>query len=337
MARSSLLLLLMSLLCCSTNGASVKVSPSSTQVFRWSSISLSCEEVDDSDGWTLRRNTTKDTRTPCEDWGSSADSSCTIDYTTPLDSGVYWCESRQGGTSDTISITVSGGPVILQSPVLPVDQGHNVTLSCRTKTSSTLPADFYKDGVHVGAGPEGHMTLHHVSRADEGKYSCSIRDHGQSPSSWMSVTEKETTTNKVSTCSAPPSTSSTSSSNSGHLTEQNTPFYLVPTVVSLCVLVLLVLVVLLMKRFLHRRREGGHDDITDDITYADVKLNQHQPRQPIRRSRETDPATVYSDVRRAEDVTYGHIVFRHESSSRRTAVSSGVETEVVYSSLRSKH
>ncbi|KAM3623332.1 uncharacterized protein V6R79_009911 [Siganus canaliculatus] len=252
----------MSLLCCSTNGASVKVSPSSSQVFRWSSISLSCEEVDDLEGWTLRRNTTRDTRTPCEDWGSSAGSSCAIDYTMKSDSGVYWCESRQGGTSDTISITVSGGPVILQSPVLPVDQGHNVTLSCRARTSSTLPANFYKDGAHFGAGPEGHMTLHHVSRADEGKYSCSIRDHGQSPSSWMSVTA----------CS----------SNSGHLTEQKTPFYLVPTVVSLYVLVLLVLVVLW---FLHRRHEGGHDDITDDITYTDVKLNQRQPQQPIRRHR----------------------------------------------------
>ncbi|KAM3591175.1 uncharacterized protein V6R79_024138 [Siganus canaliculatus] len=192
--------------------ASVKVSPSSSQVFSWSSISLSCEGGQDPDGWSLRRNTTRENRTPCGYWGSSSGSTCTVDFIDPWDSGVYWCESSQGGTSGTISITVSGGPVILQSPVLPVVQGHSVTLTCRTETSSTLPADFYKDGARIGAGPEGHMTLLHVSKADEGNYSCSIRDQGQSPSSWMSVTEKRTTTNKPSTTSAPPTSEAPPSS-----------------------------------------------------------------------------------------------------------------------------
>uniref|UniRef100_A0A7N8WR02 Ig-like domain-containing protein n=1 Tax=Mastacembelus armatus TaxID=205130 RepID=A0A7N8WR02_9TELE len=128
------------------------------------------------------------------DWGTSAGSSCTISLTVPLDSGVYWCESREGATSQSINITVSGGAVILQSPVLPVMEGENITLICRTQTSSDLPADFYKHGSLVIDRPTGHVTILHVSKADEGVYRCNIRGHGESPPSWISVTGTPTTT-----------------------------------------------------------------------------------------------------------------------------------------------
>ncbi|XP_023256298.1 low affinity immunoglobulin gamma Fc region receptor II-like, partial [Seriola lalandi dorsalis] len=125
------LLCLTSLLCCITNAAGLTVSPSSSQLFEGDSVSLSCEEDDSSAGWRLRRNTTRDNGTQCgADWGESAGSSCSISYIVPLDSGVYWCESREGATSNSISITVTGGAVILQSPVLPVMEGHDVTLHC---------------------------------------------------------------------------------------------------------------------------------------------------------------------------------------------------------------
>ncbi|XP_038550727.1 low affinity immunoglobulin gamma Fc region receptor II-a-like, partial [Micropterus salmoides] len=141
-------------------------------------------EDDSSAGWTLRRNTTRGTRTQCgADWGRSAGSSCYISYINPLDSGVYWCESREGATSNTISITVTGGPVILQSPVLPVMEGHDVTLHCKTETPpSNLPAGFYKDGSLIRTEPTGHMTIHHVNKSDEGLYKCDIRGRGESPS-----------------------------------------------------------------------------------------------------------------------------------------------------------
>uniref|UniRef100_A0A3Q3LUC8 Ig-like domain-containing protein n=1 Tax=Mastacembelus armatus TaxID=205130 RepID=A0A3Q3LUC8_9TELE len=128
--------------------ARLTLSPSSSQVFEGDFVSLSCEEDDSSAGWTLRRNTTTETRTQCgADWGASAGSSCKISYVLPWDSGVYWCESREGATSQSINITVSGKmTVILQSPVLPVMEGENITLICRTQTSSSLPADFYKHG-----------------------------------------------------------------------------------------------------------------------------------------------------------------------------------------------
>ncbi|XP_028262715.1 high affinity immunoglobulin epsilon receptor subunit alpha-like [Parambassis ranga] len=189
-----LLLAVSSLLCCWTDGAGLKVSPSSSQLFRGDSVSLSCEEDDSSAGWTLRRNTTRGQVSQCGQggFGEPAGSSCEMYYVLPKDSGVYWCESRQGQTSSSINLTVSGGAVILQSPVLPVMEGDPVTLTCTTRPpASTLPAAFYKDGSLLSTQPAGHMTILHVSSSDEGLYSCDISGHGESPPSWISVTGEE--------------------------------------------------------------------------------------------------------------------------------------------------
>ncbi|XP_076737114.1 Fc receptor-like protein 1 [Maylandia zebra] len=151
-------------------------------------VSLSCDEDDSSAGWTLRRNTSREIRAECEEWGAAADSSCNISSVLPWDSGVYWCESREGPISNMVNLTVTGGSVILQSPVLPVMEGDDVTLLCKTKTTpSNLTAIFFKDGVFIGKEP---MTIQHVSRSDEGLYKCDISGHGESPSSWITVTGK---------------------------------------------------------------------------------------------------------------------------------------------------
>ncbi|XP_039464067.1 Fc receptor-like B, partial [Oreochromis aureus] len=141
-------------------------------------------EDDSSAGWTLRRNTSKQQRTQCGDgWGKAAGASCNISYIQPWHSGVYWCESREGPISNMVNLTVTGGSVILQSPVLPVMEGDDVTLLCKTKTTpSNLPAAFYKDGSLIRKQPTGHMTIQHVSRSDEGLYKCDISGHGESPS-----------------------------------------------------------------------------------------------------------------------------------------------------------
>ncbi|KAL4008033.1 hypothetical protein ACER0C_001885 [Sarotherodon galilaeus] len=168
-----------------------------------------CEEDDSSAGWTLRRNTNRETRTDCDEWGRWSGSSCSFSHILTDDSGVYWCESREGPISNMVNLTVTGGSVILQSPVLPVMEGDDVTLLCKTKTTpSNLPAAFYKDGSLIRKQPTGHMTIQHVSRSDEGLYKCDISGHGESPSSWITVTggilsaDKQTTT-------APPTMSTT--------------------------------------------------------------------------------------------------------------------------------
>ncbi|XP_027894538.1 uncharacterized protein LOC114157624 isoform X5 [Xiphophorus couchianus] len=166
------------------------VSPSRSQFFIRESVTLICEDGNRPDGWTVRRNTSRGTRTRCEVWGKLNGSTCNMNYLVPLDTGLYWCESMSGSSSSSSSIqlSVSGGSVILQSPVLPVMEGDDVTLSCRAKNPThNLPAAFYKDGSFIGDGPSGHMTLLHVSSTDEGLYKCNVKGHGESPSSRISV------------------------------------------------------------------------------------------------------------------------------------------------------
>ncbi|XP_076734108.1 Fc receptor-like protein 4 [Maylandia zebra] len=241
------LLFLISLLSCTTNRARLTVSPSSSQFFKRDFVSLSCEEDDSSAGWTLRRNTSKRQRTQCGDgWGEPAGSSCNITVYQSY-SGVYWCESREGPISNMVNLTVTGGSVILQSPVLPVMEGDDVTLLCKTKTTpSNLPAAFYKDGSLIRKQPTGHMTIQHVSRSDEGLYKCDISGHGESPSSWITVTGEHTTT-------PPP----TSTSPPASIASPGSPLIPVLSCVgSVCAVVLLVLLVLLVKQCVHRKPEG---------------------------------------------------------------------------------
>nr|XP_054589845.1 uncharacterized protein LOC107396737 [Nothobranchius furzeri] len=240
----------MSLLSCSPpSQARLIVSKNQAQLFEGDLLSLSCEDTM-STGWTLRRNTTEETRTQCgADWGLLKGSSCTISYVTPWETGVYWCEGVGGASSSSINLTVTGGPVVLQSPVLPVMEGHDVTLSCQSKTPpSSLTADFYRDDVIIGSQPTGHMTLQRVSRSDEGLYRCEIRGHGKSPSSWLSVTGGIPSTSRPTTRAPPTSVASP------------------PSSFSLQVKLLLLLVVFcpyfistLLMVSLYRRRAAGGD------------------------------------------------------------------------------
>ncbi|KAF3855496.1 hypothetical protein F7725_016219 [Dissostichus mawsoni] len=78
---------------------------------------------------------------------------------------------------------------------LPLMEGDNVTLTCRTKMADPPSADFYKDGV----------SIRNVS--DEGLYKCRVQNR-ESPESRLSVSEKPTTTMDPPTASSPPPASS---------------------------------------------------------------------------------------------------------------------------------
>nr|XP_020444112.1 low affinity immunoglobulin gamma Fc region receptor III-like isoform X2 [Monopterus albus] len=166
--------------------ASIVVSPSRSQYFEYDQVSLSCQHSS-SDPWTVWRYTTTGLNlSHCgSDWGSQMSSTCDMKTVKPSDSGVYWCESRERESSNAINITVTDKPVILDSPVLPVAKGNDVTLRCTAGSSSNLAAEFYRYDRSIGTGSTGHMTIPNFSKSDEGEYKCSISGHGESPPSWV--------------------------------------------------------------------------------------------------------------------------------------------------------
>ncbi|CAI5660087.1 unnamed protein product [Oreochromis niloticus] len=271
----------MSLLSCTTNQARLTVSPSSSQFFEYDSVTLSCEEDDSSAGLSLLRNASK---LHCR--GHLAKPTrCHISNIFTWDSGVYWCESREGPISNMVNLTVTGGSVILQSPVLPVMEGDDVTLLCKTKTTpSNLPAAFYKDGSLIRKQPTGHMTIQHVSRSDEGLYKCDISGHGESPSSWITVTGEHTTT--PAPTSTPPPTS---------VSLSPVVLSVLSSCGSVCVVVLLVLLVLLVRRCVRRKPQAIDPAVvysavrTEDVTYGQIAIKPKKTRDF-----KPEPDVVYS-------------------------------------------
>ncbi|XP_063324779.1 low affinity immunoglobulin gamma Fc region receptor II-like [Pelmatolapia mariae] len=309
------LLFLMFLFCHATNQETINsptarltVSPSSSQFFKGAFVSLSCEEDDSSAGWTLRRNTSRDTRAECEEWGKPSGSSCNISVL-PLDNGVYWCESREGPISNMVNLTVTGGSVILQSPVLPVMEGDDVTLLCKTNTTpSNFPAAFYKDGSLIRKQPTGHMTIQHVSRSDEGLYKCDISGHGESPSSWITVTGSLTSPSPPPPqCSSPPLSVLVS----------------VPSIFGL----LLVILIVLVRQCVPRKPEDR--DPAAAATSSTVRRTSTDGRDESNRRRESNSAAV----QRTADITYGDITIRTNSRHRDLPP----EPAVIYSSLKLSH
>ncbi|XP_036417966.1 putative high affinity immunoglobulin gamma Fc receptor IC, partial [Colossoma macropomum] len=174
-----------------TRPVSLMVSPSRTQHFINDSLSLSCEGQSDSTGWRVRRYTHSEKVSDCSSgWGSVTGSTCSISSLYTSHTGVYWCESESGESSNPVNITVHNGAVILDSPVHPVTEGDPLTLHClyRDPKPSNFTAEFYKDGSLLQT-PE--MTISTVSNSDEGLHHCKHPERGESPQSWISVRNSE--------------------------------------------------------------------------------------------------------------------------------------------------
>ncbi|XP_026114517.1 Fc receptor-like protein 5 isoform X2 [Carassius auratus] len=170
---------------------SLIISPNRTQHFTSVSLSLSCEDQSNSERWTVRRYTDNERLEDCSSshWGSQTGSTCTINSTSTLDTGVYWCQTESGEISHPVNITVHPG-VILESPVHPVTEGDSLTLRCLYKRSTPpiLRADFYKDGSLI-QNQTTEMIISTVSKSHEGFYYCKHPERGESPKSWISVTD----------------------------------------------------------------------------------------------------------------------------------------------------
>ncbi|XP_041635774.1 high affinity immunoglobulin gamma Fc receptor I-like isoform X2 [Cheilinus undulatus] len=123
-------------------------------------------------------------------WGHQTSTLCDMKTIKVTDSGMYWCESKYRDSSDTVNITVSQRTVIIEGPAHPVTEGEEVTLRCQKKNSSSLPANFYKNGFFIREEPTGHMTFQRVSKSDEGAYKCRIGKTESLPS-WLLVNDSE--------------------------------------------------------------------------------------------------------------------------------------------------
>ncbi|XP_070849828.1 high affinity immunoglobulin epsilon receptor subunit alpha-like [Chaetodon trifascialis] len=119
---------------------------------------------------------------------TSSTGNMTIERVLKSHEGLYKCNISGVGESPESWLAVRGSDVIMESPVHPVTEGDAVTLRCRKQeTSSDLKADFFKDGHLIRNSSAGEMTIHSVSKSDEGLYKCSISGAGESPESWLLV------------------------------------------------------------------------------------------------------------------------------------------------------
>ncbi|XP_044198090.1 low affinity immunoglobulin gamma Fc region receptor II-like [Thunnus albacares] len=166
--------------------AAFRIIPTKLQLFQYEPVSFRCEGLDDSSQLRGIRDTEKFI-SECNITSTST-LSYTIQKAYPADSGEYWCETKEGKKSNRVNITITVGSVILESSVVPVMEGDTVTLRCRNKTTSShLTADFYKNGLFMRSSSTGEITIHSVSKSDEGFYKCNISDVGESPESRLTV------------------------------------------------------------------------------------------------------------------------------------------------------
>ncbi|XP_044040081.1 uncharacterized protein LOC122870187 isoform X2 [Siniperca chuatsi] len=273
-----------------------RVSPDRLQFFEYETVSVSCEEFSGLTEWRVMRKLNKIIPTNSYNWNSSAPS-CTIDPAFQRHSGEYWCEDAEGETSAAVNITVTAGSVILELPARPVLEGHDVVLHCRKeKTQSKHITDFYKDSFELGTSYVNNMTIHNVSKSDEGFYKCKLSGARESPESWLAVSKQSdnTTLQKYSVTS------------SRKDDETRPPHTRSPDLLTLTwtvVTTLVALLLLVMGLFLcwkHRVSAGDNAVVPDNVTYAVVNYQRKKKEPGVSRAA-TKPGSpersVYSIIR----------------------------------------
>uniref|UniRef100_A0A671UUV2 Ig-like domain-containing protein n=1 Tax=Sparus aurata TaxID=8175 RepID=A0A671UUV2_SPAAU len=182
-------LFLLSALDHTVDSLSLRVDPNRVQFFLYEPVALHCDASYGSVQWKfVHKSKVEKPKCKITDRATSTGSSCIHKNVYPEEGGEYWCEDGEGKRSNTITITVTNGSVVLDSPALPVMEGAAVTLRCRYKTTSpNLTAGFYKDGHLIRSSSTGEMIIHSVSRSEEGQYKCNISGLGESSESLLDV------------------------------------------------------------------------------------------------------------------------------------------------------
>lgn len=81
---------------------------------------------------------------------------------------------------------------ILDIPALPVETGSDLTLHCKMRNGSTIPAYFFINGSLTAAKPKEELKISNVQKSDEGAYSCTLVTYGRSPMSFLRVRGEDT-------------------------------------------------------------------------------------------------------------------------------------------------
>lgn len=197
-------------LLCAVTAAALTVSPDRSQHFTISDFTVRCP----SDSWSVYRTTSfENSSSLCgRPWGRPRGSGCLVGPTLRSDSGRYWCQDKQRPErcSPAVNVTVYDRAVILETPLFPITEGQNVTLSCfyraeeHHKPQSDFLVKFFKNEEFIGTFPGGKMSLTPVSKADEGQYMCEHPSKAQSLQSTLIVKELSSTTASVSPSPPPP-------------------------------------------------------------------------------------------------------------------------------------
>ncbi|XP_037335957.2 low affinity immunoglobulin gamma Fc region receptor II-c-like, partial [Pungitius pungitius] len=166
-----------------------RVDPNRQQHFEYEPLGVSCEGLEGLTGWRVMRRS-RGAVTTCSARWSTSTGACRIRNVLQGDTGEYWCEMGPK-RSDSVNITVTDGPVILESPVRPVAAGEATTLSRSGKQGPpSLTAAFYKDGRLMETSSSLNFTILSVSKSNEGLYTCSLSG-AASRGSWLLVRAEE--------------------------------------------------------------------------------------------------------------------------------------------------
>ncbi|XP_070710455.1 low affinity immunoglobulin gamma Fc region receptor II-like [Pempheris klunzingeri] len=237
------------------------IDPNRLQFFEYETITINCGSFHGPTEWRVMNNAPSN----AIGWATST-RSLTINPAFVSHSGEYWCGNAEGERRNTLNIAVvTAAGVILETPASPVREQQTVTLRCRRKTPHNDTADFYKDGNSTGIGYTGKMTIHNVSKSDEGLYKCRISAAGESPESLLAV--------RALTGNVPPAPQNTTSEDDKEISF-HPPLLsvLLPTAITiLCVPVLLLLVELLWCWKNKGSRGANPPDHLTYATYAVVK------------------------------------------------------------------
>lgn len=162
--------------------------PNVVQKFQDERFVMVCPNHSD---WTVLRNTSNGIRSKCEVVGTRRriyGPICHISYLYPWVQGIYWCEHKDGMVTNLRNLTLTSGSLLLQPSVVPIMEGDDVVLTCRTPLAVVIdqqdPVRFYKDDMLLEERLGRRMTIRSFSSSHAGFYKCTIKTLA-SPIVWL--------------------------------------------------------------------------------------------------------------------------------------------------------